>query len=285
MKKLILILSAAFLFTACERIVEVEIPNADPKLVIESQITTVNDFWRVRLTLSQPYFDQDSADGLSSAVVTISGTNGSFVSLFHQDTGMFVSADSQRCMVGETYTLTIVYNGVTYVAAEQTPDANPIDTIASYYLPDNNGFITKGYYVFIQGVEASPEPGDYYLFKAYRNDTLKDDFGPLLDDDQFGSVSYLNQNFDIFNIVQELALGKTPRPFPFVVEPTDTIRVEQYAVNQKYYQFLVDLNAQQSRSGSPFDSPPSNLNNNISNGALGYFSVVNKEEVWIIVEK
>ena len=138
---------------------------------------------------------------------------------------------------GETYTLTVVYNGVTYVAAEQTPDANPIDTIASYYLPDNNGFITKGYYVFIQGVEASPEPGDYYLFKAYRNDTLKDDFGPLLDDDQFGSVSYLNQNFDIFNIVQELALGKTPRPFPFVVEPTDTIRVEQYAVNQKYYQF------------------------------------------------
>ena len=117
MKKLILILSAAFLFTACERIVEVEIPNADPKLVIESQITTVNDFWRVRLTLSQPYFDQDSADGLSSAVVTISGTNGSFVSLFHQDTGMFVSADSQRCMVGETYTLTVVYNGVTYVAA------------------------------------------------------------------------------------------------------------------------------------------------------------------------
>ena len=67
---------------------------------------------------------------------------------------MFVSADSQRCMVGETYTLTVVYNGVTYVAAEQTPDANPIDTIASYYLPDNNGFITKGYYVFIQGVQS-----------------------------------------------------------------------------------------------------------------------------------
>ena len=70
-----------------------------------------------------------------------------------------------------------------------------------------------------------------------------------------------------------------------MVEPTDTVRVEQYAINQKYYEFLVDLNAQQSRSGSPFDSPPANLNNNISNGALGYFSVVNMEEARIIVEE
>jgi hypothetical protein len=285
MKKLFTIILAAFLFTACERIVEVEIPNAEPRLVVEGQISTAKDIWKVRLTSSQPYFDQETADGISNALVTISGTNGTMVSLTHQDTGLFVSADSQQCVVGETYTLTIEYKGVIYTAAEQTKNANPIDTIASYYLPDNNGFISKGYYVFIQGVEASPEVGDYYLFKAYRNDTLQDNFGPLLDDDQFGSVSYLNQNFDVFNILSEIALGKTPRPFPFNVEPNDIVRIEQYAINQKYYQFLVDLTAQQNRSGSPFDSPPANPNNNLSNGALGYFSVVNKETTQIVVKE
>ncbi len=281
MKNFIYIILASFAFTACEKIVEVDLPAEDPKLVIEGQITSAKDLWKVRLTSSQAYFNQDEPESIANATVRIVGTDGQDVVLTHSDTGMFVSADSLICVVGESYTLTVDYDGKTYEATEKLANAFPLDTIASYFLPENNGFIPSGYYVFVQGKE-NPETGDYYQFKAYRNDTLQ---SPQLDSDELGSVSYLNENFDSRNILAELALGKTPRPFPFLVEPGDTVRIEQFAISRAYYQFILDLEAQRGRSGTPFDPPPANPNNNLSNGALGYFSVAHKEEGSLVIKE
>lgn len=280
MKKTIYIILASFAFVACEKIVEVELPDENPRLVIESQITTQKDLWKVRVTSSQAYFNQNDAEAIANAVVSIEGTDGQNVVLSHSDTGMFVSADSLTCSIGESYTLRVDYGGQSYSATEMVKGGFPLDTIASYFLPDNNGFIPAGIYVFIQGTE-NPEPGDYYLFKAYRNDTL---ISTQVDSDEFGSVSYLNENFDSRQILAELALGKTPRPFPFLVEPGDSVRIEQFAITREYYQFIIDLDAQRGRSGTPFDPPPANPNNNISNGGLGYFSVAHKEQGDILIQ-
>lgn len=284
MKKIKLLLCFVVALSACERIVDLEIPSDNPKIVVEGQITSQSEPWEVRLTMSQPYFDQSDLNYVSSAEVRITGTDGADVQLIHTDSGYYKSELLQQCIPGETYTLYVKYDGENYSASEQAPLAFPIDTIASYYLPDNNGFIEKGYYVFIQGKEREAE-GDFYLFNAYRNDTLMDDFGSNLDNDEFGSVSFLNENFDINNIVSELSKGKTPRPFPFTVEPGDTVRIEQCAITENHFYYIFDIEAQLGRSGTPFDPPPANPNNNISNGGLGYFSVVHKEEAKIIVDE
>ncbi len=174
MKKLniLYLIIGLFAFAACEKIVDLEIPSGDPVLVVESQITNKKDLWRVRLSLSQPYFDQSTIEGIASAVVVISGTDGSNETLVYTDTGMFVSQDSMECLVGETYTLSINYKGEIYEASEVLANGFPIDTIASYNLPDNNGFIEAGIYVFIQGKE-NEYKGDSYLWKFYKNDTLQ----------------------------------------------------------------------------------------------------------------
>ena len=284
MKKINLILALVITLSACERIVELEIPSSDPTIVVEGQITSQLEPWEIRITMSQPYFDQSNISFVSNAEVSIVGTDGSDVNLIHSDSGHYKSEFSQQCLPGETYSLSVMYDGQEYSASEVAPMAFPIDTIASYYLPENNGFIEEGYYVFIQGKER-PVKGDFYLFKAYRNDTLKDDFGSNLDSDEFGSVSFLNEDFDINNIASELSKGKTPRPFPFTVEPGDTVRVEQYAIREKYFNYIFDIEAQLGRSGTPFDPPPANPNNNINNGGLGYFSVVHKEGAEIVVDE
>ncbi|MGB0849607.1 MAG: DUF4249 domain-containing protein [Bacteroidia bacterium] len=281
MKNILILVFASLLFTACEKIVDVDIPSGESRLVVEGLISTVNEPWMVKLSLSQPYLDQSELSTIESAAVSIVGTDGSDVLLNHTDTGTFVSADPQRCIIGEEYTLKIVYDGEEYTASGTVPNAFPIDTIASYYLPDNNGFIPAGYYVFIQGKE-NVATGDYYLFKPYLNDSM---MGAEIDNDEFGSVSYLNEDFDSEKILEELALGKTPRPFPFTVEPGDTVRVEQFAISREYYQFIIDRNAQLNRGGTPFDAPPANPNYNISNGALGYFSVAYKDEATVVIEE
>jgi len=284
MKKIIVLFIGVLGIVACERIVDLEIPSGEPKVVVEGQITSALEPWSIRLTSSKPYFDQGELTFITDAAVLITGTDGSNVTLNYTDSGYYESLSPQQCVPGETYTLTIDYDGEKYTASEEAPLAYPIDTIASYYLPEDNGFIEKGYYVFIQGKER-PEQGDYYLFNAYRNDTLQEDFGALLDSDEFGSVSFLNENFDIYNILEELSLGKTPRPFPFTVEPGDTIKVEQLAISEQFFNYIFDTGAQLGRSGTPFDPPPANPNNNVSNGALGYFSVVHLEEAQIVVKK
>ena len=279
MKKILYIIAASLVFAACEKIVDIEIPSEDPRLVIESEIYNVKDIWKVKLSLSQPYFDQDSADDVSSALVFITEMGGDTVFLNYTDTGMYVSADSHQCIVGNSYELNVVYKGQTYSANEQLQNAFPIDTLMSFFLSPNDRSFPTGTYVFVQGKSDSFKT-NYYLFKTYRNDTLK---SSDLDDDQFGSVSLLNSLFNVNDILGEIALGKLPRPILFDVEEKDTVRVEQFALTEEYYKFLTDVNAQQSRSGTPFDPPPANPNNNLSNGALGYFAVAHREEVILVV--
>ena len=279
MKKILYIIAASLVFAACEKIVDIEIPSEDPRLVIESEIYNIKDIWKVKLSLSQPYFDQDSADDVSSALVFITEMGGDTVFLNYTDTGMYVSADSHQCIVGNSYELNVVYKDQTYSANEQLQNAFPIDTLMSFFLSPNDRSFPTGTYVFVQGKSDSFKT-NYYLFKTYRNDTLK---SSDLDDDQFGSVSLLNSLFNVNDILGEIALGKLPRPILFDVEEKDTVRVEQFALTEEYYKFLTDVNAQQSRSGTPFDPPPANPNNNLSNGALGYFAVAHKEEVTLVV--
>ena len=279
MKKILYIIAASLVFAACEKIVDIEIPSEDPRLVIESEIYNIKDIWKVKLSLSQPYFDQDSADDVSSALVFITEMGGDTVFLNYTDTGMYVSADSHQCIVGNSYELNVVYKDQTYSANEQLQNAFPIDTLMSFFLSPNDRSFPTGTYVFVQGKSDSFKT-NYYLFKTYRNDTLK---SSDLDDDRFGSVSLLNSLFNVNDILREIDLGKLPRPILFDVEENDTVRVEQFALTEEYYKFLTDVNAQQSRSGTPFDPPPANPNNNLSNGALGYFAVAHKEEVTLVV--
>ncbi len=279
MKKSLYIIAFAFLFTACERIVEVDIPSDAPRLVIESEITNIKDLWKVKLTLSQPYFYQDSALNVSSASVYIHEIGGDTVQLNYTDTGLYVSADSQKCTVGNTYVLHVTYKGKVYEASEELKQGFPLDTVMSFYLPPNDRSFPAGNYVFLQG-QTDPSAKNYYAFKTFRNDTFK---GQELDDDQFGTVSLLNSSFNSKDILGEIARGALPRPILFNVEKGDTVRIEQQAITKMYYQFLFDINAQQSRSGSPFDSPPANPNNNISNGALGYFSVAHLERGMVVI--
>jgi hypothetical protein len=281
MKKTIYLFILSFAFVACEKIVEIEIPSEDPRLVVESGIYSTNDIWNVRLSLSQPYFNQDSAIDISTASVFIYELGGDTVFLNYADTGMYVSADSHQCIVGNSYSLNVAYNGETYSATEELQNAFQLDTVMSFFLPPNDRSFPTGTYVFIQGQSDSLKQ-NYYLFKTYRNDTLKSED---LDDDEFGSVSLLNSKFNADDILGEIASGKLPRPILFDVNANDTIRVEQYAITQEYYNFLLAVNAQQSIGGTPFDPPPANPNNNISNGGLGYFTVAHKEVRTLIIEE
>ena len=114
MKKINLILALVITLSACERIVELEIPSSDPTIVVEGQITSQLEPWEIRITMSQPYFDQSNLSFVSNAEVSIVGTDGSDVNLIHSDSGYYKSEFSQQCLPGETYSLSVMYDGQEY---------------------------------------------------------------------------------------------------------------------------------------------------------------------------
>ena len=105
MKKFNLILGFAILLSACERIVELEIPSSDPTIVVEGQITSQLEPWEIRLTMSQPYFDQSTIAFVASADVSIVGTDGTEVNLVYSDSGYCKSEFPQQCVPGDNYAL------------------------------------------------------------------------------------------------------------------------------------------------------------------------------------
>lgn len=270
--------------SACEEVINLEVPNSESLPVIESIISSDTAQWKVRLTQSQNYFDQNQVAYIDDALVTITDNDGKVETLLYSDTGMYVSQGAKFCQVGKTYTLTVKHNGKTYTAAEKCKFQEPISFLMSFELPERNGFIEPGFYVFEKAKE-SEAPGDYYLWKVYKNDSLQKLFGYLLDTDEFRETSFFNINIDPDDPLKDMDKNILPRPFPIDFEVGDSVRIEQYNISKGYYFFLLELQNQVSRSGTPFDPPPVNPRSNIQGGALGYFSVANLSKATIVVEE
>jgi hypothetical protein len=283
MKRIVWIIALAMGFASCETVVELDLPESDPLLVVESQITNRSRPFEVQLSLTQPFNDQSPFDPVASAEVTITSTDGTVYELEHQGKGLFATQTHVQAMVGESYTLNIKYGGKEYTATERCKPQIQIDTLLAFFLPDQNGFIEPGFYAFIGSGEWE-EPGDFYEWKIYKNDTLLDDFGPLVDSDEFREASFFNLNIDPNDPLANFPEVQ-PRPFPFTFEEGDTVRVVQYNISQEYYDFLLEITAQLSRAGTPFDPPPANPRTNITGAeALGFFSVANEQSIQVVVE-
>ena len=262
-------------FSACEQIVELDIDSAEPQLVINSQISNLDTTWEVQLSMSQGYFNQSDITLIEDALITISDNGGLVDTLDHLGDGLFSSVQNRSCEIGKLYTLTVNYKGETYTASETCFYQDTIDFIESYYLPESNGFIQEGYYVFQKSGEYEPE-GDYYMWQIVKNDTnLRDEIGYQLDTDEFRETGYFNINIDPNDPLKYIDRGVFPRPFPYRFELGDEVEVYQLRISKGYFDFINAFSTQQSRSGTPFDPPPANPPFNIEGGALGYFSVVN----------
>jgi hypothetical protein len=252
-----LMLLSAIGFTACEKVIHPDLSNGKILLVIESRISTDSVPWQVKLSLTQDYFSTATPPAANGAVVSITDDLGNTVALLEDTGGYYRSPAIQQCAVGRRYTLNVAYKGTNYTASETCLFQEPIDSI-TYEFRKKELFIPAGYYI-TEHAKEKEGAGDYYLWEIYKNDTLINDFGYFINDDAFVNGNYIVAQF----------------PFPFKLY--DSIRVDQFAISKQWYNFLITVEAEARKSGTPFDTPPANAASNIKGGALGYFAVLNLE--------
>lgn len=265
MKKILIALTFVSTFlTSCVKEIELELNDSEPKLVVEALVTDNIEPFKVKLTLLSPFFDQSGEKYVTNAQVYIYDDLGNWDTLTYTQNGVYATPINQQGVPGRTYTMIAVYNGVEYTATETMQPKSYIDTV-SYIYNEGSAFIDEGYNVILNFQEDGSYT-NYYRFSFYKNDTLQTDpFKYFVVDDVPVQGNYIAAQV------------------PYNYQPGDSARVILQNITSKYYLYLTAISTQIQSSGGPFDPIPANPPTNINNGALGFFAVVAKDEMTIVL--
>ncbi|MAP81032.1 MAG: hypothetical protein CL526_08070 [Aequorivita sp.] len=254
MKKLLLLAMFIGIFSSCEDVIEVDLNNAAPRLVIEANFNknldgATNSF--VRLTTTAPYFD-NNIPTVTTADISVLDSNGTMFQLTHTQNGIYVG--DIPLQENAQYTLTIIYNDETYTATEKLYTVAPLEFVEQR---DDGGFT-----------------GEDIELKAYYTDPANEE--------NFYFFEGLSEKGDVFEVYKdEFVNGNTTFGY-FVVEdlaPGDQVQFNLYGVNEAFYNYMFTLLQQSGGDGGPFETQPATVRGNIvnitneDNYPLGYFRV------------
>lgn len=271
MKKIIYI-SFLFLCTfSCEDVIELDLPTAEPKLVIDASINwlkgTSGNEQEIKLTLSAPYFDTDipTANG---ALVTVIDSNNNFFEFNEEGTTGIYKNNTFNPVINEVYNLVILYNEETYVATETLMSVSEIDYIEQI---NDGGF--SGEETEIKAFYTDPENEENYYFFEFISNI------PVIPSLEVYKDEFVNGN-QIFGFYTEEDLASG-----------DIVTIRNYGISQRFYDFMFILLQQNSEDGGgPFETQPATVRGNCFNQSnpdkfpLGYFRLSEVDEVIYTVE-
>ena len=254
MKKLIYLFILFGIFTSCEDVVDIELNNSDPRLVIEANLDLLENgdpITEVRLTLSAPFYDNDIPI-VSNASVIIK-ENGNIHILEYAEDGIYIGNFPLDYNID--YTLEIIYNDEIYTATQQLIPVTSIDYIEQI---NDGGFSGDEIELKIFFTDP-PNEDNYYLFEGTsEKGGVQDSFS-----DEFFDG---NQIFALYS-ADDLEAG-------------DNVQIRLYGVDEQFSDFLILL-FQQNESDGPFETQPTTVRGNIvnidnpDNFPFGYFRVSN----------
>jgi hypothetical protein len=268
MKILTCIFFLALAVCSCEEVVSIDVHETSMRIVIEGLVTNVTDNNFVKVSRTLPFYQDGVTPKIVDAVVTVTDNLGNIYNFSHNPSGKvetegcYLPSTSFVGVVGREYTLSVLVNGITYSAKEKLLDVTSVESMNykinereqdKFKVPKQSDRI---YEVDIWAKEPK-ETKDFYLFKFYRNDSLKYDSPTsvyFIDDDLLGEK------------IDGLAS-------PIYYSLNDTARFEIYSLSRNAYLFYSDFANSLNSDGGMLDSPPSNPRTNLSNGALGLFQV------------
>lgn len=270
----ILLVIILLLFTSCEKVIDIDVPSIEPKLVIDATFEILFDENPVvsnnvvKLSLSADYFDE-AIPTVPNATVFLTNLSDNSVINFvdanadgnYKPVNSFIPADNIE------YELTVIHNNETYKGKATKVKSTPFNKVEQ---GDKTLFSGKETELKIEFTDDEKEE-NYYLF-----DFTNNRFVPI-EDRYFNGSNY---NFSFFYSEDDIEL------------PT-TVTLKMSGISKEFYTYfrvLIDQSGQ--NGGGPFQSVPSSLLGNMinttneSNFPLGYFHISETDTYTIsLVEK
>lgn len=261
--KLVLI---ALIFASCTDVVDVNVPEAEPRLVIEASLDwekgTAGNEQTIKLSLSSPYFTNTVNPIVTGASVVVTNDNDGTEFIFEdQNNGNYTTTNFVP-VVNQSYTLQVVYLNETYIAHETLMAVSDIDEISQ---SREGGFDKDLLEVNIYYNDPIDEENFYLIRYIEEGDIL-----PYIEDasDEFTNG---NRMTDFFEKENDEDINQKE------FESGDIVYINLFGISEQYHNFIRLLINQYDSVGNPFDSTPVTLKgncqniNNPSNYAFGYF--------------
>jgi len=254
-----LLLFVALIYSSCEKVIDIDVKDSDPSLVIEGVISNRTDTQFVKITSSVPVGESSNFSGVSGAVVTVKDQDGIVYTFRERAPGIY-SARRLRGIPGRTYALKVVYDGKEYNATSSMPAQVTIDSIGFQSTTIFNTSRTSLELMF----RDPPGIKNYYRFVLSINNIKTNSI--FVYNDDFTDGNQVKR--DLFDVDIDLKKG-------------DRVTVEMQCIDPFIYRYWFGLDQNRNRGGASVT--PANPVSNISNGALGYFSAQTQQTEMLLV--
>lgn len=251
-KRYIYILCALLLCSACEDIIDVDLNDADPRVVIEANLSDLQSTQRIRVSRTVAFDEPMNAIEVSDANVMVVDNEGTPYYFRYNGNGNYVSNEDFTPVSGRNYYLQVEVDGDIFQSSCYMPP---------YVDVDSTGIVRENIF------------GDSYYFATFKfNDPLdianyyRYDISINNDDFRFSSVFR-----DKFN--DGLYVSHQVTDMDADLQPGDYISVRRYCIDENVFDYWNEY-----QSTNPGSAAPGNPTSNISNDALGYFSVASVQE-------
>jgi hypothetical protein len=258
-----LILFTAFAGLSCKKVINLDLKNAAPQIVIQGEVTNLPQRFTVNITQTVDFSAANNFPPVTGADVIITdSTTGVSYNFQEVDSGVYTSVVTPEGVPLHTYNLKVTSHGQVYTASSTMPGAVPLDSVTFAENVNFNGNLETN---AVANFQDPPGIANYYQF------TEVVDGRPIPDifvfDDRLSDGRYIQ--YPLFNDSAYLQKG-------------DNLMVNMYCVDANVYNYFYTL-MNVTANANFQTATPANPVSNLTNGALGYFSAHTVQTIQLVV--
>ncbi len=257
---------------ACERVVDLDLPEGPRRLVIEARLERVqgrvSGEQQIALSTSSAYLAPAHPVGVRGARVQVTDDAGQVTVFTESGTAGFYVTSSLPIVIGRRYTLRIDYDGNRFESTERAMSVTPIDSL---YFAERSSE-GPGSTVGLRATLDFRDPAgvdNYYMW-----DQIVDGVRLVSPDSTEKTRAVLEDDpIDGRNV-------RTFQPYDGIaVNSGNVVRMRQYGLSDVVYRYFRALGEQTANDGSIFAVPLASVRSNVVNltrpdlPPLGYFQV------------
>ena len=250
MNKFIICLISCIALGACTKTINLDVRNSAPIYVIQGNVTDQPGPYKVKISQTVGFYNNNEYPGVPGATVTIADAAG-HKDLLHDNGDGTYSTSTLQGTEGQTYALQVLIGKDTFTATSTMPSRINLDSVVVQSVLNGGKTVLAALPQFV-----NPKgPGiAYYFFDQTIN-------------------GYLDQTLYYWNSEYSMGLENAfnlERPSAdSTLHIGDTVQIEMQCLDLPMYNYWSGVD--QSSSGA-VQGNPGNPTTNLTGGALGYFS-------------
>jgi hypothetical protein len=246
----LLLILISFTAISCKKVIDVNLNDADPQIVIEGNIYNTPGPYYIQISKTVNYSANNQFPSVNGARVIIQDLTALITDTLREIQEGLYATQKITGAAGRNYQLRVETGGKIINAASKMPAVAQLDSV-SFEKISRPGAKTDWYAVInyqdLAGVS------NYYLFTLFVNGRRINN--TFVYDDRFSDGRYVS---------------RTLRTDSAYINPGDSVRVVMQHMGKEGFDYYSSF-SQVTGNGALQTISPANPNSNLSGGALGYF--------------